>query len=63
MEIWKVLAQKVYDILEKEWEDRLPDDTLTVERILVLCRNVLHVSFLKDNQQHLDESIRDQLIM
>lgn len=63
MEIWKVLAQKVYDILEKEWEDRLPDDTLTVERILVLCRNVLHVTLSKDNEQYIDESIRDKLIM
>lgn len=63
VEIWKVLAQKVYDILEKEWEDRLPDDTVTVERILVLCRNVLHVSLSMDSRQFLDESIRDKLII
>uniref|UniRef100_F6THE4 Timeless N-terminal domain-containing protein n=1 Tax=Ciona intestinalis TaxID=7719 RepID=F6THE4_CIOIN len=42
-EIWKILSQKVYDVLETEWEDRRPEVGLLVERILILIRNLLHI--------------------
>nr|XP_039268178.1 protein timeless homolog [Styela clava] len=64
-ETWKVLAQKVYDILEKDWEDRSPDDSITVERILVLCRNLLHVppTTEDDNQTADNMSTHDRLVI
>lgn len=43
-----ILRYKVINILcmvniSQEWDDRLEDDSLLIERILLLIRNILHV--------------------
>jgi len=62
--IWKVLSQKVYDVLETDWENRRPEDTLLVERILVLIRNLLHTPATSDDAKRTstDVSTHDKLI-
>ena len=62
--IWKVLAQKVYDVLEKDWEDRKPEDTLLIERILILIRNLLHTPATSDDAKKTttDLSTHDKLL-
>ena len=47
--LWKVLVQKIYDVLEVEWELRRPEDGMMVERILLLVRNLLHTPPTSDD--------------
>ncbi|XP_076824632.1 protein timeless homolog [Clavelina lepadiformis] len=62
--IWKVFAEKIYDVLETDWEDRRPEDGLLVERILVLIRNLLHVPVtIEDTKKTSDDlSTHDRLL-
>ncbi|XP_068777323.1 protein timeless homolog isoform X3 [Struthio camelus] len=41
--VFGVLSEKLYDMLQLDWEQRQEEDTLLIERILLLVRNVLHV--------------------
>ncbi|XP_067170063.1 protein timeless homolog [Apteryx mantelli] len=41
--VFGVLSEKLYDLLQLDWEQRQEEDTLLIERILLLVRNVLHV--------------------
>jgi len=47
-----------------EWDDRLEDDSLLIERILLLIRNILHVPANKQAEKRTDDdaSIHDQVI-
>lgn len=54
----------MFDVLETEWEDRKPEDTLLVERILVLIRNLLHTPPTSDDAKKTaaDMSLHDKLL-
>ncbi|XP_074386635.1 protein timeless homolog isoform X3 [Zonotrichia albicollis] len=41
--VFGVLSEKLYNLLQLDWEQRQEEDTLLIERILLLVRNVLHV--------------------
>ena len=41
--LWKVLTKTLGSLLKKDWDERLEDDKLIIERILILIRNVLQV--------------------
>lgn len=41
--VWETLKHKLKLLLAKSWEDREVDDSHTIERILYLCRNILHI--------------------
>ncbi|XP_072775771.1 protein timeless homolog isoform X3 [Taeniopygia guttata] len=41
--VFVVLSEKLYNLLQLDWEQRQEEDTLLIERILLLVRNVLHV--------------------
>ena len=41
--IWKQLKSKLQEIFAKNWEDREVEDSHTIERILYLSRNILHI--------------------
>jgi len=63
-QVWNVLKKKICSILQVNWEDRKPEDSLLVERCLVLLRNILHTpatseDFRKTNQEM---SSQDSLI-
>uniref|UniRef100_H2Y692 Timeless N-terminal domain-containing protein n=1 Tax=Ciona savignyi TaxID=51511 RepID=H2Y692_CIOSA len=62
-EIWKILSQKVYDVLETEWEDRRPEVGLQVERILILIRNLLHIPPTNEDRKKISNfSSHDKII-
>ena len=42
--LWEGLSGKMAEILGKDWAERTEDEQETVERILILTRNVLQVS-------------------
>ena len=42
--LWRVLAEKLGSLLQKEFDERSEDDRLIIERILILVRNILEVS-------------------
>jgi len=54
--VWNVLKEKIFQVLQVSWEDRKPEQSLLVERCLVLLRNLLHTpatteDFRKTNQE------------
>lgn len=63
--IWSILAQKVYNILEKSWEDRTREDNKCLEAILVLVRNLLYTPGTPDDETKTadDISAHDKLII
>ncbi|XP_020612827.1 protein timeless homolog isoform X2 [Orbicella faveolata] len=42
-EVMSVIGRELGRLLQMEWDDRLEDDSLLIERILLLIRNILHV--------------------
>uniref|UniRef100_A0A5K3FGP2 TIMELESS_C domain-containing protein n=3 Tax=Mesocestoides corti TaxID=53468 RepID=A0A5K3FGP2_MESCO len=63
-QLFRVLAECVEDLFDKPWEDRSDDDRLLIERILVLIRNVLHITPDVSTEHRTDEdvSVHDQLL-
>lgn len=43
-DLFRVLAERVEYVFNKDWDERSDDDRLMIERILILIRNVLHIS-------------------
>ena len=43
-QLFRVLAGYVENLFNKPWEERSDDDRLLIERILILIRNILHIS-------------------
>uniref|UniRef100_A0AAY4E0P9 Timeless circadian clock n=1 Tax=Denticeps clupeoides TaxID=299321 RepID=A0AAY4E0P9_9TELE len=41
--VFGILSEKLYNLLQLDWEQRQDEDNLLIERILLLVRNVLHV--------------------
>ncbi|XP_060128020.1 protein timeless homolog [Zootoca vivipara] len=53
--IFGVLSEKLYDLLQLDWEQRQEEDNLLIERILLLVRNVLHVPADPDEEKNVDD--------
>lgn len=62
--VWNVLKNKIYSILEIKWEDRKAEDSLLVERCLILLRNLLHTPATTEDikKSALQLSTQDSLI-
>ncbi|KAF6207220.1 hypothetical protein GE061_018460 [Apolygus lucorum] len=61
---WAPFTERLSELLGKKVEDRSEDDQRTVERILILIRNILHVPSSSDSDQRPDNdaSIHDQVL-
>jgi hypothetical protein len=44
--LWAVLSDNLGKLLRKEQDERSEDDRMTIERILILVRNILQVTYL-----------------
>ncbi|KAH0629176.1 hypothetical protein JD844_011046 [Phrynosoma platyrhinos] len=53
--IFGVLSEKLYTLLQLDWEQRQEEDNLLIERILLLVRNVLHVPADPDEEKNIDD--------
>ncbi|XP_050190499.1 protein timeless homolog isoform X2 [Myiozetetes cayanensis] len=62
--VFVVLSEKLYDLLQLDWEQRQEEDTLLIERILLLVRNVLHVPPDPTEEQGVDgdASVHDRVL-
>ncbi|XP_035169227.1 protein timeless homolog, partial [Oxyura jamaicensis] len=62
--VFGVLSEKLYDVLQLDWEQRQEEDTLLIERILLLVRNVLHVPPDPTEEQDVDgdASVHDRVL-
>ncbi|XP_039603256.1 protein timeless homolog isoform X1 [Polypterus senegalus] len=62
--VFGVLSEKLYNLLQLDWEQRQEEDTLLIERILLLVRNVLHVPADPKEEQSVDDdaSVHDKLL-
>ncbi|KAK6175117.1 hypothetical protein SNE40_013642 [Patella caerulea] len=63
-ELFAVLTEKIGDILKLDWEQRQEEDKLTLERMLILLRNVLHIPPDPSMEKRTDDdaSLHDQII-
>ncbi|XP_078377463.1 protein timeless homolog isoform X3 [Oculina patagonica] len=63
-EVMSVIGRELGRLLQMEWDDRLEDDSLLIERILLLIRNILHVPANKQVEKRTDDdaSVHDQVI-
>ncbi|XP_037090858.1 protein timeless homolog [Pollicipes pollicipes] len=61
---WSVLAAKMTSLLEKDWEHRMEDDRLMIERVLILVRNVLNIPANPAAEKRTDDdaSVHDQVL-
>ncbi|VDL95134.1 unnamed protein product [Schistocephalus solidus] len=61
---FRVLASRVENLFNKTWVERSNDDRLLIERILILIRNVLHITPDTSSEHRTDEdvSVHDQLL-
>ncbi|KAJ6658106.1 hypothetical protein lerEdw1_001582 [Lerista edwardsae] len=62
--IFGVLSEKLYDLLQLDWEQRQEEDNLLIERILLLVRNVLHIPADPDEEKNVDDdaNIHDRVL-
>ncbi|KAM6231160.1 protein timeless homolog isoform 2-T3 [Spheniscus humboldti] len=62
--VFGVLSEKLYNLLQLDWEQRQEEDTLLIERILLLVRNVLHVPPDPMEEQGVDgdASVHDRVL-
>ncbi|XP_065510289.1 protein timeless homolog isoform X2 [Caloenas nicobarica] len=62
--VFGVLSEKLYDLLQLDWEQRQEEDALLIERILLLLRNVLHVPPDPAEEQGVDgdASVHDRVL-
>nr|XP_058960155.1 protein timeless homolog [Pocillopora verrucosa] len=63
-EVMSVIGRELGRLLQMEWDDRLEEDSLLIERILLLIRNILHIPANKQAEKRTDDdaSIHDQVI-
>ncbi|EFX80319.1 putative TIMEOUT/TIM-2 protein, partial [Daphnia pulex] len=61
---WVVLTDKLKLLLVKEPEDRMEDDKLLTERILILIRNILDIPITPEDEKRTDDdaSVHDQVL-
>ncbi|OCT95704.1 hypothetical protein XELAEV_18013392mg [Xenopus laevis] len=62
--LFGVLSEKLYDLLQMEWEQREEEHNLLIERILLLVRNILHVPPDPEEEKSVDDdaSIHDRVL-
>ncbi|XP_069762514.1 protein timeless homolog [Narcine bancroftii] len=62
--VFVVLSEKLYDLLQLDWEQRQEEDNLLIERILLLVRNVLHVPADLEEEKNIDDdaSVHDKVL-
>ncbi|XP_055552561.1 protein timeless homolog isoform X2 [Falco cherrug] len=62
--VFGVLSEKLYDLLQLDWEQRQDEDMLLIERILLLVRNVLHIPPDPTEEQGVDgdASVHDRVL-
>ncbi|XP_073519784.1 protein timeless homolog isoform X2 [Phyllobates terribilis] len=62
--LFVVLSEKLYDLLQMDWEQREEEHNLLIERILLLVRNLLHVPADSDEEKNVDDdaSIHDKVL-
>ncbi|KAM9321194.1 protein timeless homolog [Gastrophryne carolinensis] len=53
--LFVVLSEKLYNLLQMDWEQRGEEHNLLVERILLLVRNILHVPADPDEEKSVDD--------
>jgi len=63
-ELWSVICKTLGALLKKDWDERLEDDKLIIERILILIRNVLQVptNVRREGRTEDDASLHDQVL-
>jgi len=63
-ELWKVFSDSLRKLLSKDWEERLEDDKLVLERILILIRNILQVptNVRSEGRTEGDATLHDQIL-
>jgi len=59
-QVWNVLKKKIYAILDLKWEDRKPEDSLLVERCLILIRNLLHTPATTEDHHKTAQELSSQ---
>uniref|UniRef100_A0A8C8RTP0 Timeless circadian regulator n=1 Tax=Pelusios castaneus TaxID=367368 RepID=A0A8C8RTP0_9SAUR len=62
--VFGVLSEKLYDLLQLDWEQRQEEDNLLIERVLLLVRNVLHVPADPEEEKNVDDdaSVHDRVL-
>ncbi|XP_070596659.1 protein timeless homolog [Erythrolamprus reginae] len=62
--VFGLLSEKLYELLQLDWEQRQEEDNLLIERILLLVRNVLHVPADPDEEKNIDDdaNIHDRVL-
>ncbi|XP_078057208.1 protein timeless homolog isoform X2 [Mustelus asterias] len=62
--VFGVLSEKLYHLLQLDWEQRQEEDNLLIERILLLVRNVLHVPHDPEEEKNIDDdaSVHDKVL-
>ncbi|XP_072423149.1 protein timeless homolog isoform X1 [Chiloscyllium punctatum] len=62
--VFGVLSEKLYDLLQLDWEQRQEEDNLLIERILLLVRNVLHVPPEPEEEKNIadDANVHDKVL-
>ena len=63
-QLWTILSKTLGALLKKDWDERLEDDKLIIERILILVRNVLQVptNVRREHRTEDDATIHDQIL-
>ncbi|CAM9609319.1 unnamed protein product [Lampetra fluviatilis] len=62
--VFTVLSETLYNLLQLEWEQREEEDTLLIERMLLLVRNVMHVPPDPTLEKNVDDdaSLHDRVL-
>uniref|UniRef100_H3BID0 Timeless circadian regulator n=1 Tax=Latimeria chalumnae TaxID=7897 RepID=H3BID0_LATCH len=62
--VFGVLSEKLYDLLQLDWEQRHEEDNLLIERLLLLVRNVLHIPADPEAEKNVDDdaSVHDKVL-
>ncbi|XP_013916169.1 PREDICTED: protein timeless homolog [Thamnophis sirtalis] len=62
--VFGLLSEKLYELLQLDWEQRQEEDNLLIERILLLVRNVLHVPADPEEEKNIDDdaNIHDRVL-
>merc|ERR1719391_210434 len=63
-QLWTVFSDCLRQLLKKDWEERLEDDKLVLERILILIRNILQVpsDVHHEGRTEGDATVHDQIL-
>ncbi|XP_064643894.1 protein timeless homolog [Lineus longissimus] len=63
-DLFAILTKKLGDLLQLDWEHRQEEDTILIERILILVRNILHTPPDPDAEKRTDDdaSVHDQVL-